>query len=137
VEYKILEKAKIISIDYEHKEKLEWETLEGLHILTDKGNIKLLISNEQSCCENWGHKFLDTPDDISNFIGGVVLKVEDTCIGLTADADGYGFDGGGETQLKVTTSKGVLQFAVYNDHNGYYSHTCFVQVFDDIMEDAI
>ena len=134
MEYKIPENAKILEINpdyYDHND------LVGLYIKTDRGDIKILISDEQSCCEDYGYLFLETPDDISKFISAKILKIEDVCIGLTADTSGFGFDSGGETQLKVTTTKGVLQFAVYNSHNGYYAHTTFVQVFDYTETDCL
>ena len=138
MKYKIPEKAKILEIQSDYSEKYnKYSTLAGLYIKTDKGDIKILISDEQSCCEDYGYLFLETPDNINKFIGAEVLKVEDVCVGLTADTDGYGFDCGGETQLKVTTTKGVLQFAVYNSHNGYYAHTTFVQVFDNLERDYL
>ena len=34
------------------------ESYEGLIIETDKGSIKLVISDSQSCCEQWGALFL-------------------------------------------------------------------------------
>jgi hypothetical protein len=135
--YPIPKDAKIISINSDYSQSGNYNNLEGLHIVTDKGDIKILISDGQCCCEDAGSKFLETPDNIEKFIGSTILKIEDICVGLTAAEDDYGFDAGGETQLKVTTTKGVLQYAVYNSHNGYYSHATFVQVFDKIEEDYL
>lgn len=81
--------------------------------------------------------FLETPDNTDKFIGAKVVKVEDICIGLTADETGYGFDKGSESQLKITTDKGTLQYAVYNSHNGYYSHSTFIQVFENIEKSSL
>lgn len=58
---------------------------EGLCITTDKRTIKILISENQICCEYSGALFLETPDNINNFIGAKIIKIEDVCIGLTAD----------------------------------------------------
>ena len=55
--YQIPEFAKIISIkeDTIVSNSSGWrETYEGLVIETDKGAIKLAITDGQSCCENWG-----------------------------------------------------------------------------------
>ena len=135
MEYKIPNNAKIISIDSDFLEKSKYNNLTGLRIETDKGTIKILIDDNQQCCEDAGCDFLETPDDISKFIGAKVIKVEDVCIGLSS----YEKEGEEdyETQLKITTNKGVLQYAVYNSHNGYYSHATFVQVFDKIEKDAL
>lgn len=132
MEYIIIKGAVIEQIYPDYFEKQDGDELEGLFIKTNMGDIKILISNGQYCYEDSGYLFLETPDNINNFIGAEIIKIEDVCVGLTADKDGCGFECGGETQLKVTTNKGVLQFAVYNSHNGYYSHSTFVQVFEKI-----
>lgn len=125
MEFAVPENSTIISINDDFYEGSGWDTKSGLHIETDKGAIKLLISNGQQCCENWDYLFLETPDNIDNFIGATIISISDIEIpssSIPEDAN--------ETQLKIVTSKGVLQFAVYNSHNGYYSHAVFQQVFD-------
>ncbi len=37
--------------------------------------------------------------------------------------------------IDVHTSKGLLQFVVYNEHNGYYSHATILKV-GDVVEQA-
>lgn len=101
------------------------ETYEGLIIETDKGNIKLGISTEQSCCEHWGALFFETPDDISQFVGAEILEIQDIEIKRDEFIDN-------ETQLRITTDKGIIQYAIYNEHNGYYSHATILQVFDHV-----
>lgn len=101
------------------------QTYEGLIIETDKGSIKIVISDDQSCCEQWGALFFETPDDISQFIGAEILQIEDINIKRDEFINN-------ETQLRITTDKGVIQYAIYNDHNGYYSHATILQVFDRI-----
>jgi len=127
--YDIPENAKILSItgDYETVGS-DGEDLVGLKIETNKGDIKLLISSYQSCCENWEALFLETPDDLSKVIGAKLISVSD----LEIETNEYDSDSDElrETQLRVTTTKGIIQFAVYNEHNGYYSHATFLQVFD-------
>ena len=124
----IPENAKIVHIDSNYTMKRGYSYLVGLCIKTDKGDIKLVIDDSKNCCEDFGALYLETPDDEEKFIGATILKIEDVCIGLAANPDPYMGD---EIQLKVTTSKGVLQFAVYNFHNGYYSHAVIRQVFDE------
>ena len=128
--YKIPENAKILSIKEDTiVDKSNWykQTYEGLIIETDKGSIKLVISDSQSCCENFGSLFFETPDDISQFIDAEILQIEDICI----KREDY-IDTDSETQLRITTDKGIIQYAIYNEHNGYYSHGTILQVFDTI-----
>lgn len=106
----------------------------GLYIESTKGDIKLMIDDGQCCCEDFGNLFFETPDDIDKFIGAKILSVENIEVPNTSYMSEYGLDEGGETQLKITTNKGVLQYAVYNAHNGYYSHASIQQVFDKTEE---
>jgi hypothetical protein len=134
MKYKIPDNAKILSINPDYEEIVDNVKLTGLLLVTDKGNIKLLISAKQNCCEKWGALFLDTPDDITQFIDATVINIEDICAGLKIcnelnicnDIDIEC----SETQLRITTTKGILQFAVYNSHNGSYNHATLLQVFD-------
>ena len=103
---------------------------EGLIIETDKGDIKLIITNGQSCCEHWGALFFETPDDISQFIGAEIIQIEDIDIKREEFIDN-------ETQLRITTDNGVIQYAIYNEHNGYYAHGTILQVFDHIERSGL
>jgi hypothetical protein len=124
--YKIPENATILSIYSDYVLKLsKYNTLEGLKIVTDKGDIILVMDQYSQCCENFGADFLETPDDITKYIGAKLVSVEDTNDYVLNDS-AYS----NETQLKITTTKGVLQYAVYNEHYGYYSHSTFLQIFD-------
>lgn len=100
----------------------------GLNISTDKGDIQLLIDTHQQCCENWGCKFLDTPDEPSNFIGATILSIESIDLDAT-----YGW----ETQIKIVTDHGVLQYAVYNEHNGYYCHAAITKIYESTKQEYI
>jgi hypothetical protein len=124
--YKIPENATIISIDSEYVFKLsKYTTLEGLKIITDKGDIILVMDQYSKCCENCGADFLETPDDIIKYIGATLILVGDT-----NDCELNDSVDNNETQLKIVTTVGVLQYAVYNAHNGNYGHSTFLQVFD-------
>jgi hypothetical protein len=124
--YKIPENATILSIDSDYVlDRSEYEHLDGLKIVTDKGDIVLVIDNESNCCEIFGGDFLETPDDITKYIGATLISVKDT-----NDYSLNPSEFSNETQLKITTTKGVLQYAVYNEHNGWYSHSTFLQVFN-------
>ena len=95
---------------------------EGYQITTDKQTIKMGIDNGQCCCENWG--YLMSEDDINEFIGSELIKVEITDTQLKPveeynDNDTYE---GSAMFVNFTTTNGVLQFVAYNEHNGYYGH---------------
>ena len=133
--YEIPENAKILSIKEDtivDKSNGYNETYEGLIIETDKGSIKLVISDSQSCCENFGSLFFETPDDISQFIDAEILQIED----ISIKREEY-IDTESETQLRITTDKGIIQYAIYNEHNGYYSHGTILQVFDTVDYDVL
>ena len=126
--YEIPENAKILSIkeDTIVDKSSGWrESYEGLIIKTNKGSIKLVISDGQSCCEQWGALFFETPDDVSQFVGAKILQIQDIDIKREEFIDN-------ETQLRITTDRGIIQYAIYNEHNGYYGHGTILQVFDTI-----
>jgi hypothetical protein len=126
--YTIPENAIIQSIDGDYSYQQSKHTpLEGLHIQTDKGSIILAIDMEGQCCEAFGALFLETPDNTSHFIGATILNITDLEVDNT---ETHYSEEANETQLQITTTKGVLQYAVYNSHNGYYSHATFLQVID-------
>lgn len=106
------------------------EDYKGLKITTSKGDIFLLISTEEACCEEVGSKFLDTPDNIDDFIGSIISSIQVLNI-ETRDSEYYPLR---ETQIKITTDKGVLQYAVYNRHNGHYTHSVITEIFGDRQE---
>lgn len=117
---------KILKIEertFQGEEK--WDTMEGYVIKTDKQDILIGISNRQSCCENWG--YFSTNDDIKEFVGADLLdiKLTDTSLNtkIIEEKFEYGFDDGGIQFVDLNTSKGTLQFVVYNAHNGYYGHS--------------
>lgn len=93
---------------------------EGLVVELDDGtSVKVGISEYQQCCESYGH--VTSEDDFSDFIGaelhdvtGVDKKLESVVLPYQSCTD--------IMFVNFTTSKGVLQFVAYNDHNGYYGH---------------
>ncbi len=118
--------ATIKSIDGEYEES----NAKGLLISTNKGDIKLILSDMQQCCEDHGHLFFDTPDKVDEFIGAKILAVKEIEVDL-AKQIGKDYGERSESQLRIVTSRGDIQYAVYNDHNGYYAHAGICQVFDD------
>ena len=112
---------------------------DGFKIKTSEHEYAILIENGQSCCEQWG--YFSTNDDTEEFIGAALRDVELTDVALSTkkieeEVGLYGFDCGGIQFVDFKTSKGVLQFAVYNAHNGYYGHPIIVAKDSEILLDS-
>lgn len=107
-------------------------TMEGFRVVTTKHEILVLIDDQQSCCESWG--YIHSADDLGDYVGATLreLRLTDTALNAKiVEGHGcgdYGFDGGGIQFVDLNTSKGKLQLAVYNSHNGYYGHGIVVAV---------
>ena len=103
-------------------------TYEGVVITLEDGKeFKFGISNCQDCCESWG--YLHSSDDVTDFLGAEFISWEEVDTwpdSIENPEEEYGFDAGGFQAINVITSKGLLQFVVYNAHNGYYSHDTIV-----------
>jgi hypothetical protein len=118
----------IISIE-EHNERPN-ERMSGFAITTTKQVIKLLIDDEQDCCETFG--YFMSEDNLSAFISAelINIKITDTELkeGLMEkhNITESSLYEGGIMFVDLETSVGVLQFAAYNEHNGYYGHTAKV-----------
>lgn len=100
-------------------------TYDGFVIITNKQEIKILICNLQDCCEQWG--YVTSEDSFEDYIGAELLE-----LALTDDAlqstiheleKDVSIDYANCMFINANTSKGLLQFALYNSHNGYYGHT--------------
>lgn len=95
----------------------------GVDITLDDGrHVKFGISNGQHCCESWD--YLHPADDYSEYIGAEYLGLRDidTWPEFSRNQDIVDDDYGCFQAMEVMTSKGPLQFVVYNEHNGFYSH---------------
>lgn len=113
---------------------------DGYKIVTEENEFYLLISNGQSCCENWG--YINSADDLNEFINTNLIDVKFTDVALNTkkieEVLKYGFDEGGIQFVDFETDKGVLQFAVYNSHNGFYGHDIIflkdgISILDDVL----
>lgn len=112
------------------KSRGEWQEFDGYKISTTDGVIEIAVESGTSCCENWG--YISSNDNFIDFYGAEILEIKYTrennklletfelklseqCLEL-------------QDILFITleTTKGTLQFAVYNEHNGYYGHDCYV-----------
>lgn len=119
-------KETIININEIHEDK---EGASGYAITTNKQVIKLLIDNDQLCCESWG--YFMSEDEFDSFIGADIMEISltDTALNTTKfkkyDIDAEWFEGG-VMFVNITTSKGLLQFVAYNEHKGWYGHDAYV-----------
>lgn len=131
-------KRKVKKYDFVQKKwGLEDEIIdaEGYQIITNKQEILLLISAEQNCCEDWG--YFMTEDNLNNFINSQLIEIylTDTVLNtntvlnnkkwLELDTNDI-FFAGRIMFVNIATSKGLLQFVAYNDHNGYYGHDAII-----------
>ncbi|HEX2868717.1 MAG TPA: hypothetical protein VHO03_16875 [Ignavibacteriales bacterium] len=126
----ILEIHELLNVEGENN---DWKTYDGYEIITDRQRIKILIENDQNCCESWG--YLASEDDFTDFIGAELYKLTETNTALKTVKVPAFLDEGGVIFVNIETSKGTLQFAVYNGHNGYYGHSVKV-ISDDLNIDS-
>lgn len=112
-----------------------YTSYDGYVVETTKHKYHILIDNGQSCCENWGYMVCE--DDIEDFLNAELLEVRFTDTALNQaklnEEFPYGFDDGSIQFVDFVTNKGVLQLAVYNEHNGYYGHSILVAKDEDVL----
>jgi hypothetical protein len=101
----------------------------GYEIETNKQTIKILIDNSPDCCEHWG--YFSTNDDVKDFIDEELLDITLTNKALNEvkvkENAADSLDCGDIIFVDIKTGFGILQFAVYNAHNGYYGHSVLIQ----------
>nr|UVY65240.1 MAG: PGDYG protein [Bacteriophage sp.] len=110
----------------------KWNSYDGYCIETDSRQLYFVINNGQDCCENWG--YLSSEDDFGSFIGSELknVYVTDTKLGTIVSNMKEDLDAGSAMFINVETTRGLLQFAAYNEHNGYYGHdVLLVSKYDD------
>ena len=101
----------------------QFEGWDGYRISTSLQDIEIGISNFASCCEVWG--YMTSEDDFARFIGARLMDVRVVNKSLSVlSVDMYE---GAAMFINIHTDRGMLQFAVYNQHNGYYGHDAFVR----------
>jgi hypothetical protein len=122
------DEMKVVSIELDYKHEVDWQSFDGVRFGFEDGTSFFFgISDSQSCCENWG--YLHAQDDVSAHIGATWLKWEETNTWpFETEKPEYGFDEGGFQAINVFTSAGLLQFVVYNAHNGYYGHSVIAKM---------
>lgn len=93
----------------------------GVRIIYDDGSFtEFGIESGQDCCEVWD--YLYSPDSSEQFIGATVHSIEEVNTWPESIEKVDSYDELGFQAIRVNTNKGQLDFVVYNDHNGYYSH---------------
>ena len=99
-----------------------WSNYDGYQIITDQQTIKIGISDERACCENFG--CIITNDETKEFIGAELhgISITDTALNNKKIEELEYLDCGGAMFVNLETSEGLLQFVAYNAHNGYYGH---------------
>lgn len=142
-----MSKEIIKSIEYFQPFEGEYKGMEGYKIVTDKQEILILINNSQQCCEEWGYEacsekgILETQDDLDDYIGAEILDIEivdtekDIYKSLTDRV--YRFYSSNAEFVNIKTSKGKLQFAVYNAHNGYYGHKIYIKFNNEVIDSQL
>lgn len=108
---------------------------DGYKIATTEHEYLVLIDNGQCCCESWG--YFSTNDNPEDFVGETLAAVEITDKALNTkevEKSGYYDSAGGIQFVNFKTARGgVLQFAVYNAHNGYYGHPIIIAKDEEIL----
>lgn len=107
---------------------------DGYKIETSLKTFYILIENGQDCCESWG--YLTTNDDLSYFIGKEINKISLTDMNLSnkeLEELEYLAEGGVQFLTMYMTDGEILQFAVYNSHNGYYGHSIVILEDDKVL----
>lgn len=105
--------------------------LEGFSIKTSKQEVLLLVTGGKVCCEDIG--YLMSEDDVSDYIGSELLDIELTDVGLDVRSiqeeikEDHQIESGGIVFVNIKTSSGLLQFVVYNYHNGNYGHRVMIR----------
>lgn len=119
---------KILSIKEEDRDDMC-----GYVVTTTVGEIIVMIDDGQLCCEDWG--YVSTPDDVSEFVGAELLKVEvvDDALNKKLLDDVYDACA---IFVNFETSNGLFQLTIYNGHNGYYSHDVLVKRGESVLEDG-
>ncbi len=124
---------KILNVEFYEDTKVE--------ITTDKGVYVAEIDDSEQCCEIFGGYFV-YEDVISHFIGAELKYIYLTDISLSnhivekiEEMQNYyeSCDYHNIQFINFETTKGVMQFIVYNCHNGYYGHDVVIKKDSQIL----
>lgn len=105
-----------------------YSNYDGFKIETEDEEIYFVIDNSQQCCENWG-TYLYTPEDLREYVGADYLGYdESSCSEIENGLKSEYVESDEICFLNIHTSKGTIDFAVYNSHNGYYAHAVVLKI---------
>jgi len=99
----------------------------------DNCTYRFGIDNDQQCCEVWDYMVANDIDPC-HFVGATLtgIAVTNTARDKTVYREKLSTIESEKWKdsmfLDIETDKGVLQFAVYNAHNGYYGHYVVFQI---------
>lgn len=111
---------------------------EGVRIVLDNGEeIFFGINMASNCCEQYD--YLHSVDDPEEFVGATFVRLDekDTWPENVGEEEPTYWDCGGFQAIDIVTDCGVMQFVVYNSHNGYYSHATILKQGDKIETDYL
>jgi hypothetical protein len=137
-------KEKIINIKEVHDVELKYAAIsraEGYLINTEKATYYFLIEQDQCCCESFG--YLSTPDDFNDFVGADLLSIKRVTVNDCVKQNdleermNQKYDPAQTMFINIETSNGLLQFAAYNEHNGYYGHFVIMGRLEIIENDCL
>ena len=101
------------------------ECVKTIHEKDYHTKIGILLEDEPQCCERYGMVISD--DDIKSFIGAELIEAKEITAGdinLITDHELRGDEDTRSVFFNLETDRGLLQFVVYNCHNGFYGHDC-------------
>ena len=122
---KILNIEEVYNVNFNND---NYPCYDGFRIETEDEEMYFLINNFQSCCENWGI-YLYTPEDLKEYVGAEYLGYDEkNCCEIENHLENEYVHPDETCFLNIHTSKGTIDFAVYNSHNGYYSHGVILKI---------
>ena len=104
-----------------------FDRYDGVLIEYEDGTASFFgIKDGQQCCESYGYISWQEDTDFNDYIGAEVRNI--SFVEDSGNKEFIGWIAGESIDINccmffdVKTDKGDLNFAVYNEHNGYYGH---------------
>ena len=102
----------------------------GYEIITTQQSVRFLIEDEANCCERWG--YMTSEDSVQSFVGHELRDI--VLVDTNLKTKKYIEQEYGSEEkicsivfINIITDLSVLQFAIYNCHNGYYGHDVIIE----------
>ncbi len=112
------------------------DSMDGYGVQLATHTIKILITNEQYCCETWG--YMSSEDDLQNYVGSELreIRLTDSALNQSVIDSRFSYQEGLRIQfVDFVTNQGVFQLAVYNLDGGYYSHDIRIIQDEEVLLD--